>query len=478
MDSYQDLARLCESWWGKLADSTKGEQNRFAEEFLRILGWDTPVRINTEKLPVQHATTSYLLRGGGQAALAAHFVMPGSLEPPSSLTERGLDYCETTRLLVNATRSIHVNYAFISDLFRAYLYDARTDELLLTADSTQELNKVFPEVLAKADVERGSLEEVRRQPRSYTARQLRDWCHHWCDTIAARGNLSKDTAFLAIDRLLIIRYLFDHDILKRPGWILKKRFGELIASAFSSNHHGIGRNLTRLFHDLWFDWRADIFAAEPALDEILELDDVSAPLLREFALLSRSKFSIATVLESFNFGEAAEKARVRMVPEGDEERDSYLSRLKVDSVDRARIEIDVADEGYRAVFHWFDRMVALYDRLGVEFEAKNLRPQDMPPDMDLFQWSELDANRPGALRDKFSHAIEHGCVFYYSTPRQYRTARLLLYLHLISRYDQCKLRFTQFPDMSKPLQKRPALLDSDRRRIYQTSSGMDEWEVY
>jgi hypothetical protein len=150
----------------------------------------------------------------------------------------------------------------------------------------------------------------------------------------------------------------------------------------------------------------------------------------------------------------------------------------VDGVDRARIEIDLQDEGYRAIFYWFDRLVNVYDRLGVEFEAKNCRPQQAPTDMDLFQWSELDANRPGALKDKFSHAIEHGCVFYYASPRQFRTARLLLYLHLISRYDQCKLRFTQFPDMSKPLQKRPAVLEADRRRIYQTSSGADEWEVY
>jgi hypothetical protein len=379
---------------------------------------------------------------------------------------------------VNATRSIHVNYAFISDLFRAYLYDARTDELLLTADSTKELYKLFPEVLSKVDVERGSLEEVRRQPRSYSARQLRDWCHHWCDTIANRGKFSKDTAFLAIDRLLIIRYLFDHDILKRPGWILKKRFGELIASAFAPNSRGIGRNLSRLFHDLWFDWRADVFAAEPALDAVLEDDDIAGPLLREFALLSRSKFSIATILESFNFGEAAEKARVRMVPEADETRESYLNRQKVDVVDKARIEIDLQDEGYRSIFYWFDRLVSVYDRLGVEFEAKNCRPQHVPSDMDLFQWSELDANRPGALKDKFSHAIEHGCVFYYASPRQFRTARLLLYLHLISRYDQCKLRFTQFPDMAKPLQKRPTVLEVDRRRIYQTSSGGDEWEVY
>jgi hypothetical protein len=478
MDVPHELGKLCESWWDKLADSTKGEQHRFAEEFLRILGWTAAVRINTDKLPVQHATTSYVLRGGGQAALAAHFVMPGSLDPPSSLIERGLDFCETTRLIVNATRSIHVNYAFISDLFRAYLYDARTDELLLTADSTQDLNKLFLTALARPDVERGSLEEVRRQPRSFTARQLRDWCHHWCDTIAAQGGLSKDTAFLAIDRLLVIRYLFDHDILKRPGWILKKRFGDLIALAFSPNHHGIGRDLTRLFHDLWFDWRADIFAVDPALDDILEQDAIAAPLLREFALLSRSKFSIATILESFNFGEAAEKARVRMVPDTDETREMQLARQKVNTVDQVHIELDVQEEGYRAIFYWFDRLVSLYERLGVEFEASHRRIQDLPPDMDLFQWSELDAHRPGALKDKFSHAIEHGFVLYYATPRQFRTARLLLYLHLISRYDHCKLRFTQFPDMTKALQKRPAMLDKDRRRLYEGSAGGDGWEVY
>ena len=65
----------------------------------------------------------------------------------------------------------------------------------------------------------------------------------------------------------------------------------------------------------------------------------------------------------------------------------------------------------------------------VEF-TRGVRAAAPPPEaMDLFAWSEMDAQRPLALGDKLTHAVERGLVVYCATPRQRRTARLLLYLH-------------------------------------------------
>jgi hypothetical protein len=368
-----------------------------------------------------------------------------------------------------------VDYVFITDLYRSYLYDARTDELLLSANSPAEFRRDFVEHLARANVERGALEEMRRQPRSHTARQLREWCHHWCEVFVTDGKLADESATLGIDRLMVLRYLFEHDILKRTGWRLQKRFADITARACSSDGRGCGRQLRALFHDIWFDWKADLFAATPPLDAVLENDDIAVPLLREFNLHSRAKFAIATILETFNYGEAAEKARVRMVPDYNEEREEYLARQTLQSINDIHIEIDLADEGYRAIFYWFDKLVALYERLEVEFDAQNFDAAPEAENMDLFEWSAVAAKKPGALIDKYHHAVEHGLTIYYSSPRQLRTARLMLHLHLINRYDKTGQRFVSFPNTRDVFKLRPRVLDTDRKWIYQPPAAEDEW---
>lgn len=472
MGTAHDLTKLCESWWETLADSTKAEQHRYAERFLTLLGWNTPPQLDRRP----PGALSYVLRGGSQSAVIAHFLMPGSLESPRALVERGLDFCEATRALVDATRTHNASYAFITDLHRSYLYDVRTDELLLHADTPAQFNQEFGGALNRSDVEHGSLEEVRRQPRSYLARQLREWCQRWCETLSADSRVSEELAHQAIDRLLVLRYLFDHDIMKRPGWRLQQRYADLLAMAFGPSPQGCGQNLVMLFHDIWLDLKTGLFAAAPPLDAVLEQDSIAAPLLREFSLLSRCKFTIATILESFNYGEAAEKARVRMIPEENADRNAYLAMQTVDTVDSAHIEVDISDEGYRAILQWFDKLVALYDRLELDFShhAQPRIPEN--EELDLFTWSELNAARPSALGDRLHHAIERGLTVYFMSPRQNRTARLMLYLHVISRYEQSKQRFLRFPNIEATLKPRPRMLEADRKRIFQPFVE-DEWEV-
>ena len=476
MESSHEITKLCESWWGKVSDNTREDQLRFAEQLLSLLGWRHVTPVESKPVLAHLSALCYLLRPGSQT-VGAYFVMPGTLDPPGSLANRGLDFCDATRLLVNEASSSNVDYAFITDLYRSYLYDARSDELLMTADTPAEFKREMALLLRQADLERGALDEIRRQPRSHTARMLREWCHRWSERVASEAHASEEEAFLAIDRLLVLRYLFEHDILKRTGWRLRKRFSDLVGRAFSRDPRGCGRELMILFHDIWFDWKADLFAGAPALDAVLERDEIAAALLKESALHSRSKFAIASILESFNYGDAAEKQRVRMVPDSNEDRESYLAQQTPATIDEARIEIDLADEGYRAIFHWFDKLVALYDRLDIEFDAQEHRAAPDPEGIDLFAWSEIAAKRPRALSDKLQYGVEHGLVVYHSNARQYRTARLMLCLHLISRYYQTKQRFTQFPSTTETFKERPRVLDTDRKWIFQTHKLDDVMEL-
>lgn len=476
MGTTYDIKRLCESWWEDLADATRDEQQSFAERFLHILGWTPPpAPVATETGMGQPTSFSYVLVEGPQKGLVAHFVTPGSLEAPGAMVERGLDYCESTRALASATMAMDVRYCFITDLYRSYLYDTKTDELLMYADTPTDFHCEFGDVLPKSNVLEGALEDARRQPRSYLARQLREWSLRWCDSISAEMRCSDGDPSRAIDRLFVFRFLVDHGMLKRSGWRLQDRYYALLSDIACGRTEGCGKRLNALFHDTWLDWKAEVFAAEPRLDAALQRDHVAVPLLREFGLLSRAKFDILTVLESFNYGEAAEKARVRMIPEDNEDRRAYLARRTVDTIDESRIEVDLSDEGYRAIFYWFDKLVATYERLDIQFDTQTLQEQNASEEMDLFAWSEINEARPDALSDRFRHAVERGLVVYYTSPRQFRTARLMLYLHLITQYGQAGVRFTEFPAVEAALHERPRVLESDRQRIFQHASG-DDWD--
>ena len=451
----REISDLCTSWWEALADVTKADQHHVAEQFMRLLGWSDWTPVEGTGISPQIGPATFIVRGNAQVSIVMCFVLPGCLESGSSLVERGLDFCETTRILTRAAGSLDVGYVFITDLYRSYLYDVRTDELLLYADDPKTLRSDLAPVLTRANVERGSLDEIRRNPRSVVARQLREWMSRWTETLAVEARESEANAQTAMDRFIVLRYLFDHDVLKHASWRLQKRFRDIISLAISSNPRGCGRQIVSLFHDAWFDCNVGLFEALPRLDEALENDRIAIPLLSELALLSRGKFSIATILESFNFGDPQEKARVRMMPDPENKREDYLARQTLATVNEVRIDLDIAEEGYRAIFHWFDKLISLYDRLEREFDTA-ARSSQRSSDLDLLAWSELDSRRPAALVDKYAWAIERAMTLSCENHRQIRTARLMLYLHFINKHHQIHQRLTRFPKMEQAFRRRAA----------------------
>jgi hypothetical protein len=451
------ITELCESWWDRLADASRAQQQHYAEQLLRLLGWQQPVPFSPKEQAQHHNAVPYLLHAGGQSSVACYFVLPGTLEPPAAITAHGLDFCPATRALTEEAASLSVQHVFISDFYRSWLYDVRNDELLLHASDPRSFNDAFVPVLRKDKMERGSLDELRRPPRTELARALREWTQRWTDRIMRSTTLAEESAALAIDRLIVLRYALQHNVLRRTRWRHEQRFRQITDRA-AAGARGVGADLNRLFHDLWFDWRTDIYAPAPDLDRALEDDALAGPLLQECALHGRCKFHIATILESFNHGEPAEKLRVRMVPDYNEERELYLAKQTLATVDRARIEIDLMEEGYRAIFHWFDKMLALYERLQVDFESRARLVLPQAEAQDLFTWSEQDAQRPEACSDRFSHACERGFGIYYNGPRQLRIARLLLTLHLISCYDRSGHAANALPSLQHVLMRRPKVL--------------------
>lgn len=456
-DTGVELAQLCEAW-----QSAERDLQPCARRFLQVLGWEFPLPFSPGEAVEATGSVPYLLRAESGASLAALFVPPGKLEAPTRLVERGLDFCRMTRVLVNGLRPLNLRYLFISDMDHSFLYELEEDALLLYADHPGEFRtEIAPEIHRDA-VNAGALDALRRPPRSVMARQLREWRAFWVSQFVQCAGCPDESAQVLVDRLLIIRYVFAHKIFRRTRAQFEKRFGNLTRACWQGGIDGCGAELSAIFHDMWFDWRIDLFQPDTELEKAISVDALAARMLVDASLISQAKIDLPTVLESFNHGDPQEKLRVRMVPDSNEDREHYMATQSLNSIDDARIMVDVQEEGYRAIFCWFDRVVSLYEAFAADFDARNEGAGEEPAGMDLFAWSAVDASRPNACADVLAHACNHGFGIFCGDRRQYHIARLLFTMHLIDRYDARKRPVERFPNFEPIFEERPEVLHADQ----------------
>jgi hypothetical protein len=97
---------------------------------------------------------------------------------------------------------------------------------------------------------------------------------------------------------------------------------------------------------------------------------------------------------------------------------------------------------------------------------------------DLLQWSQVENGNGPKDDGVLQFAVKNGFRIWYDSERQYRTARVIMYMYLIEWYEQHGLPCAQFPDVGAMLDKRPAMLESDKKWIYNPPKhSEDEWDA-
>lgn len=481
----EKIVRLCDEWWTEQSHSKSATIRPQAERWLECLGWT-----RVQPVYLEHAACGFVGLGKDNKRIVFYFTMPGELETPSAVLERGLDYCETTLMLVGEAQLEGYEYAVITDLNRTYVYDATTDGLILSSDSPQLFVSDVLDFLLNDAVIEGALEDARREPASYIARQLRSWCKRWTRELSCEPFGSEDIADAVIDRVLLLRFLYNHPICEAPNWSYKSRFTHAISSAYEESTVTSKRILSELMNDLATMWGFDFFTVDPAVERFISKSTVMVNMMQEIALLAKIKFTPSTILESFNYGDASEKARVRLVPEANEEREEWLGRLSAPELGKSRMEIDVLDEGYRAIPYWLDRLVKTVNRLNAtesfrqrfhEYSRRTPVPKE-GDELDLFDWSEGDSTPSSKSDDDHLDLLalcaERSLHIWTASERQHRCARITLYLYLIEQYSQEGNLFGRFPQIEPCFGNRPAMLESDKQWIYKgNADGGSEWDA-
>lgn len=446
MDPAREIIKLCEDWWKDPPSDAAEEMPVCAKKYFEFLGWQDIKNFDSAFLDF----SAYVEAPDG-ISLAVYFSPADALRAPSEVIGKGLDFCEGTRWRVEEAREHHFDYVLITDLYHSYLYDVESDELLLWCDSPSAfLIEIYDEITKECVVD-GSLSELRRNPRSTLAKQLREWFQRWTDAIEEQTGAPEEIADALFDRLVVLRYLAERELDRKGGSGLRNRITTFGVQAGEEDLSGAGKEIERLFKGLHSARRMAIFGPAPELKPIIANGALMTQLLSEFALISKSKFSTHVILESFNYGEAAEKARVRLAPGGDGRREDLIAAQTLEGVDNFKLEIDIVEEGYRAIGFWLEKLIALYRRLGNKVEVAQLS-------------EESSAGRmPRALRDMHRHSVESSLRVFYKSPRQYRTARLMLYLYTIKSYSESGEAFAHFPRVESALAERPVFLESEKR---------------
>ncbi len=485
MNGVEKIVRLCDRWWTELSHSKSETMKPVAQEWLGYLGWSAQ-----ESIFLEGAACGFIETSATGQRIVFYFTMPGELDTPSVMIEKGLDYCESTLMLVGEAQLEKHDYAVITDLNRTYVYDVQTDDLILHSDSpTIFVQDVMPELL-KENVDLGALEEVRRSPASYIARQLRVWLQRWATVLSREPYGSEAVADSIMDRMLVMRFLYDHSICESAGWSYKMQFTHVISAAYEESPASARRSLLRLMDDLHRIWHNDMFAQDDSVRRIVTRSVIVVEMIQELALMSKSKFSEASILESFNFGEASEKARVRLVPEHSEEREAWLGRLSISHFGNSKMELDILEEGYRAIPHWFDRLLNTVRRISREHDLISMVSENVvdAPDfaesgeLDLFSWTEESSSEKQESQqtqvDLIDVCLGRLFLVWAASERQHRTARIVLLLHIIKLYESERFAFGVFPEMDSAIADRPALLEPDKQWIYQGRSNPAEgWDV-
>lgn len=402
-------------------------------QFLALLDWDLPIPFTPGPAAEESGALCYLLRADSGTTIVSYFLRPGLLETPALLLEEKRDHSPLSLALAAESQAPNIQYLFISDLGRSFLYHMPDGELLRAADTPEVFHRELQSQLRRNRVQAGALDELPRASRCARAKSLEQWRDYWKETLQREVSVSDEVLHLLFDRLVLLRYLFQRNIFRRTLPNLKERFFRLCQTDPFSEAPPVrnwDKKLRALFHDMWLDWRIALFEPDTDFDIFLSRPSSLPRLLQSSLLLSDTLFQFDVILESFNAGDAREKLLVRMVPDHDEEREILLRRQTVDTIDHLQIEVEIRDEGYRAILHWLRRVLNAYEQIDATFDhpASLMSNEE---EADLFLWSERNQDRPEACTDPIGHLCAHGLRIRCVTAAQHRLASLLLNLGLI-----------------------------------------------
>ncbi len=452
--------QIPESWW-KWAQTSQGlERYRYIEDFFHRLGWKSFVPLPETETTKNTGALPFQLTSENGKGIYIVIVPEYLLTLPSKIKNRNLDFCPLSRLLLEEFSDEHSRYVLLTDFSKFHLYSIHDQTLIMWADYPAQFQMEMAPYILEPCVDNGSLDEIPHTPKSTMARELRDWNISWVKKFQQTTDISEEKANIIIDRFFILHHIFSYRIFWKTQEFLEERLLDLVDIAITQEKpEGIGEQLIALFHDMWFDWRIGCFQIDTEIDRVLSQDEISTELIYEYSLLSPHKFDIAVLLESFNYGDSLERMRIRMIPEPNPDREAYLHIQTKETIDRAQIEVDISEEGYRSILFWFDRLIKCYEMLE-EKEKSTLPPLDTTE--DLWTWSQRNNNIPATFRNKIQQACLHGFRIYYQNARQLRIARLLLTIHLIQLYSEYRHPLEKFPSIDHIFVKKPEPIPSER----------------
>lgn len=410
----------------------------FVVDLAESLGWNSnewSIRHDTHDTGVGTYLTVYT---GNTSPLSFGVVRGIDLDPLFVTGGRKADMPVPLLIMKEAGLPAPARHVAVTDGERTVLIDTSTECPVFLADTADRFDVVIRPVLARESVLDGSLRELPRKSFIMLARELRAWRVEWQTELAADPGIPQPAARAFLDRLMIVRAMIDSLVLdtesdRKLYEIQTAAVRELLAS-----HRSGPDEWCRYLSTLNAEYGLDTLGLSESIDRLFEVGASGPDLCRNLLQQSRTKFTLPVVLESFNYGDPAEKCLVRMIPEFNDDIEFHLGGRIPDTMADTRISANLDELGYRGVLSLFDTLLKLYSEMNGTSDLRN-RPDDR---------SDNGNGHKNVVTDAPRYIMNNCLEVNVNSEQQHRVVALLLHLHLLHYHSRSRHPFNGFPCIS------------------------------
>lgn len=413
----------------------------FVVDLAESLGWNSSewsMRNDTHDAGIGTYLTVY---DGNKAPLSFGVVSCSDLDPLFVNGGRRADMPIPLLIMKEAGIPPPARHIVLTDGDRTVLIDTSAEEPVLIAETLDRFDAVIKPLLRRENVLNGSLRELRRKSFIMLARELRAWLVEWQRTLTAEVGLPHADVCALLDRLIILRAMMDFQTLDTISNRKLYKMQKAAVQGFLSYHRSGPVKWCRYLSILSAEYGLDILGLSESIDRLFAPGAPGPDLCRSLMQLSRTKFTLPVVLESFNYGDPTEKSLVRMTPKFNDEIEFHLSGQTPETMAEINLEANLGELGYRGVLNLFDRLLKLHD------EMKEISDMRKGPENGNGNGNGNGQNHTFSDAPRF--VMSHSFEVHVNSEHQRRVVTLLLHLHILHHHNRAKSPLSGFPPIAE-----------------------------
>lgn len=433
--------------------------DNYFRQILECLGWSG--NLKNQIIPIDDKKKLKLPLGvlyKNEAPYLGLIVLTQETLPEISLLRNSfIDFnWKVKKIIQFLNANYDLKYCVLTDIKSTYLYNIKSEEVLLYTSSLDDFELKFLPTLKREFIESGNIEKFPTKTPDLWGKELKFWMLMWHSKFSEYYPLPKSTLYLFFLRLIVISLIskgFDED---NKGFfeVLYER-GKRLNGNSDENEIPDYAKLSQVFQNFLNEYSVVVCQFDQELDRLflrtVNIESVLKDLIENFLLLSCSKFTIPALISAFDSEESAQDyvfaefnkvkpSQIKFIPTADDYHPYY--------------HISVEKDGYIEIVNAFDEAMINYELHNSWVQRELTLNRRMSVQLDIFVNNVVSMDERGLITDFIKKFIESNCYIDVKNDNESYTSILILYIKMIEWYQNHKDSVRKFPDVYKVFQKK------------------------